>query len=245
MLSLADGLDESAVRAELAGFDADTLEQRLAALEGEAERLELDARETYAEHDREMRRRSALELGAGAELAAQRKRNAEGELATAARDWAVLKLGALLLGKAIERHREAAHNPLMARAGELFEKLTGGAFAGLGSLYDDGDLPLLVARRAGGAGLRIEALSEGTRDQLYLALRLAYVESYAARLEPPPFIADDIFVTFDDERTAHGVGALAEIGAGLQCILFTHHRRTAEIAAERLGEEADIIELGA
>ncbi|SEB93226.1 Uncharacterized protein YhaN [Rhizobiales bacterium GAS191] len=243
MLSLADGLDEESIKTELAGFDADTLEQRLSELERETERLELESKESFAEHDREVRRRAALELGAGAELAAQKRRNAEGELAAAARDWAVLKLGALLLGRAIERHREAAHNPLMARAGEVFATLTGGAFSGLGSLYDEGDLPLLVARRANGAGLRIEALSEGTRDQLYLALRLAYVESYASRLEPPPFIADDIFVTFDDERTAHGVAALAEIGANLQCILFTHHRRTAEIAAERLGDEADIIEL--
>ena len=130
------------------------------------------------------------------------RRNAEGELVAAAREWAVLKLGARLLGTAIERHREASQDPLLARAGELFRALTGGAFLELGSNYDEGDRPVLVGKRAGGESVTIDGLSEGTRDQLYLALRLAYVESYAAKLEPPPFIADDIFVTFDDERTA-------------------------------------------
>ena len=61
------------------------------------------------------------------------RRNAEGELVAAAHEWAVLKLGALLLGTAIERHREASQNPLLARAGTLFSALTGGAFVGLGS----------------------------------------------------------------------------------------------------------------
>jgi chromosome segregation protein len=52
-------------------------------------------------------------------------------------------------------------------------------------------------------------------------------------------------VTFDDERTAHGIEALADVGKETQCLLFTHHRRTVQIAAERLGESVDIIELPA
>ncbi|MFI5014443.1 MAG: AAA family ATPase [Hyphomicrobiales bacterium] len=243
LLRAADGLDEAAIRVELAAFEADAAEQRLSELERDRDRLDRESNESFAALDRELRRKAELEAGVGAELAIQLRRNAEGELTAAAREWAVLKLGALLLGTAIERHREVAQNPLIARAGELFSGLTGGAFAGLGSHFDEDDRPVLVGRRRNGANVRIEGLSEGTRDQLYLALRLAYVESYAARLEPPPFIADDIFVTFDDERTAHGVAALAEIGPKLQCILFTHHRRTVEIAMDRLGEEVDIVEI--
>ena len=245
LLRAADGFEEVAIRAELSSFVAEAAEQRLADLDRERTRLDRESNESFAALDREERRRAELETGTGAELAAQMRRNAEGELVAAAHDWAVLKLGALLLGTAIERHREAAQNPLLARAGTLFSALTGGAFVGLGSQYDEEDRPVLVSRRGQGGNVGIEGLSEGTRDQLYLALRLAYVESYAARLEPPPFIADDIFVTFDDERTGHGVEALADIGTSVQCILFTHHRRTVEIAAERLGKEVDVVELSA
>jgi uncharacterized protein YhaN len=155
----------------------------------------------------------------------------------------VLKLGALLVGKAIERHRQAAQNPLLSRAAHLFAGLTAGAFLGLGSRVDEDDMPALVGQRADGSHVGIDGMSEGTRDQLYLALRLAYVESYAASAEPPPFIADDIFVTFDDERTQRGLEALAEIGEKVQCVLFTHHRRNVELARERLGGKVDVIEL--
>ena len=44
-----------------------------------------------------------------------------------------------------------------------------------------------------------------------------------ARSEPPPFIGDDLFASFDDGRTAHGLRALAAIGETVQPILFTHH----------------------
>ena len=243
LLRAAEGFSEEVIRDELSSFEIETAEARSSELEGEQTRLEREGKEALVALDREEQRREALETGVGAELAAQMRRNAEVELVAAAREWAVLKLGALLLGTAIERHREASQNPLLSRAGELFRALTGDAFMGLGSAYGEDDRPVLVGQRASGGSVKIEGMSEGTRDQLYLALRLAYVEAYAAKLDPPPFIADDLFVTFDDERTAHGIEALAEIGKTTQCLLFTHHSRTVEIAAERLGADADIIEL--
>jgi uncharacterized protein YhaN len=88
-------------------------------------------------------------------------------------------------------------------------------------------------------------MSEGTRDQLCLALRLAYLEDFASRAEPPPFVGDDLFSSFDDERTRHGLAALAAIGGTVQPILFTHHRFVADAAVRELGDAADVIELQA
>ena len=61
------------------------------------------------------------------------------------------------------------------------------------------------ARRADGDDWPLAALSEGARDQLYLALRLAFLEDYARRSEAPPFIGDDLFASFDDRRVAAGL----------------------------------------
>lgn len=132
----------------------------------------------------------------------------------------------------------------MKRAGELFSLLTGGAYVGLGQSYDEDDVPHLVGRRAEGVGVAVVDLSEGTRDQLYLALRLAYVEDYATRAEPPPFLGDDIFASSDDERTLFGLKALAAISGTVQPILFTHHAAVVETARREFGAAADIIELG-
>ena len=131
----------------------------------------------------------------------------------------------------------------MGRASALFAALTGGAFSGVGQSYGEDGVEALFGKRANGEEVAIAGLSEGTRDQLYLALRLAYVEDYAARAEPAPFIADDLFTSFDDARTAHGLRALADVGATAQCVLFTHHRHVAELAQVELGADLDLIEI--
>lgn len=46
----------------------------------------------------------------------------------------------------------------------------------------------------------MSGLSTGTADQLYLALRIAAIEDYLERVDTLPFIADDLFINFDDER---------------------------------------------
>ena len=89
-------------------------------------------------------------------------------------------------------------------------------------------------------------LSKGkttTRDQLYLALRLAYLEEYADRTEPIPFIGDDLVTSFDDEPTTQGLKALAATGKHIQPILFTHHKRVVELAQAELGNIVDIVAL--
>jgi chromosome segregation protein len=232
------------LRSDLAAFDADSAAAALKALAGEDERLDQEAQEVFAAHDRAARQRVVLEQGVGAEVAVQQRRNAEAELALVAREWAVLKLGSLLIGSVVDRYRASQQDPLITRAGVLFETLTGGAFTGIGQDYDDEDVPRLVGHRKSGGMVSVPGMSDGTRDQLYLALRLAYLEDYASRAESIPFIGDDLFTTFDDARTAHALAALAAIGERVQPILFTHHMHVVDTARIALGECVDIVDLG-
>ena len=215
---------------------------------GELERrdgeLAQQEKERYAERDRLERKRGKFESEIGAEAALQQRRNAEAELVEAARRWAVLKAASALLGGALERHRATRRDPLMTRAGEVFATLTGGAFAGLDQSFYDDDEARLEACRANGERAPVAHLSEATCDQLYLALRLAYIEDYAARAEAPPFIGDDLFASFDDARTGNGLEALAAIGDRIQPILFTHHRHVLDDARARLGDAVDVIQIG-
>ena len=86
-------------------------------------------------------------------------------------------------------------------------------------------------------------MSSGTRDQLFLALRLATIEDSLERSEPIPLIADDILVHFDDDRSLATLGVLADLGERTQVLLFTHHSRVRD-QAESLGARARVIELG-
>ena len=166
---------------------------------------------------------------------------ARAELLEISERWIVRQAAARLAARAIERHRAAAQDPLVARAGELFRHATADAFVGLGADYDDADRPVLVALRAGGERVRAEGLSEGSRDQLFLSLRLALLERRAG--EPLPFIGDDILVSFDRRRCAGALALLAEFGKRRQVIVFTHHPFVADLARDAADPSIDVVEM--
>lgn len=238
---IGDGHDEEALRAEQGDLDFDILP-------GEIERLQIAHRQlvgTIAEaatalHEAE-KARDRLAEGRDAEGAARDKAEAGFELVSIAERWLARSAAARLAARAIERHRAAVQDPLVARASSLFAVATAGAFKGLGADFDEADTPVLVGLRSDGAAPPVSALSEGERDQLFLCLRLALLELRTA--EPLPFIADDLLASFDDTRVARALALLAEFGRSRQAILFTHHRRVAEIAEAELAAAADVISM--
>jgi uncharacterized protein YhaN len=155
-----------------------------------------------------------------------------------------LRLARSILEREIEQYRDAHQAPLLVRARELFSELTLGRYTGLQSHVDENDRPQLMAVHAdGGRTVGVDGMSSGTRDQLFLALRLATLEEYLERSEPMPFIVDDILVNFDDERARATLDVLAELGTRTQVLLFTHHGRD-RAYAEALGARATVLELG-
>jgi uncharacterized protein YhaN len=86
----------------------------------------------------------------------------------------------------------------------------------------------------------VEGLSDGTRDQLYLALRLATIERFAVHAEPLPLVLDDAFVHFDDARARAALTALADLAPRAQVLFFTHHERLVAIAEDALGARCTV-----
>ena len=166
----------------------------------------------------------------------ERVEQLKSRLAHEVEEYARLRLAAAALREAIERYRQKAQGPVLDRAGTLFAALTLGSFAGLQRVdYDDHDQPALLAVRPGGtAAIGIRGLSLGTADQLYLALRLASLETALESHGPVPLIADDVLVQFDDRRTAAALQALAGLSERTQVVLFTHHEHVCELALARL-----------
>ena len=151
-----------------------------------------------------------------------------------------LRLGTQLLKKEIERYRQENQDPILRLASRYFSELTLGAFPDLRSDIDDSGNPILVGVCQDGRTKTVEGMSSGTRDQLYLALRLATLEWRLEKHEPMPFIADDILINFDDHRSTATLKALAELARKNQVILFTHHRQIVE-AVEALGRDGHIV----
>ena len=243
LATLAHGEAEENLRGRLESFVEDEAVVRLEAMKDEDQHLADEINETYAKSKGLTARLETATGGTGAELAAQQAKNAEAEMLANAREWAVYRFGQILLSRAIEEHRTQNQNPLMRQAGELFQRLTGGSFVGVEEEFDSRDNPRLVGRRESGGTVPIEGMSKGTRDQLYLSLRLAYLQEYAQKVEAVPFIGDDLLTSWDDKRVSKGLQTLAATSSRIQPILFTHHARILELAQIALHDSLDVIKL--
>ncbi|TCZ65943.1 YhaN family protein [Roseicella aquatilis] len=237
----SDGLSEAALRQEAEAVEVDAATARLAEIEGQrtalAERLSALGGERNAAEGA----LRAMERGRDAAAHAQAAEQALAEARGAAERYGRLHLARRLLQAGIERFRAERQTPLLRDAGAHFSLLTGGRYARLAAEEDDRGRVLLKAVRADGSDCAVEALSEGTRDQLYLALRVAAVESHAEAAEPLPFVADDLLVQFDDTRAAAALALLAGLGRVAQPILFTHHEHIAELASGQPGVHVQVL----
>ncbi|MDB6076933.1 MAG: hypothetical protein JWO82_680, partial [Akkermansiaceae bacterium] len=211
----------------------------LDAVNGEIAALESQIETRQAARQSWLAKRAGLE--AASDAAATHQQQAELSLATLRRDaerFARLQLAISLLKARIDRFREQNQGPFMEKAGRWFAEITGGDFAGISAVFDAGDQPVLAGVRAGEGEqrmLEIAGMSEGTQDQLFLALRLAGLEMHPPEQEPLPLILDDLLVHFDDRRATSALQALHSFGARSQVILFTHHQHLVELATKQLG----------
>ena len=184
--------------------------------------------------------RQKKELEKAGDAAADFRQQAESAAATLKQDaprFIRLRLAAHFLRTQIERFREENQGPLLEKSGQFFSAITRGAFAGLGAEFTDQDVPVMIGRRPDGSDVHVEGMSEGTRDQLYLALRLAALDRHLEEHEPMPLILDDLLSTFDNERAKAILPQLAALSKRTQILLFTHHEHLIQLARETLGNE--------
>jgi uncharacterized protein YhaN len=224
----------SKVRAE----DPDALAERKSAAEREKREKELTLpglRETLFRLGSQKK-----DLEKAGDAAANFRQQAESCAATLRKDAARflrLRLATHLLQNQIERFRKENQGPLLQKSGDVFQAITKGAFSGLGAEFNADDLPVIVGVRPDQTTVPVEGLSDGSRDQLFLALRLAALDRYLAEHEPMPLILDDLLITFDDERAKAILPQLCDLAKRTQIFLFTHHEHLVALCRQTLTEE--------
>lgn len=183
--------------------------------------------------------RGDLKMMDGRPVAAMAAQEAQ-EALSEARNWTErylrLRIAVRVLRAEMERYKERSQGPVLKRASELFSAVTLGRYVGLVPDYDAGDEPVLVGVKPppDDGKVQVEKMSTGTRDQAYLALRLASLEKFVAEGEPLPLLVDDALISFDDRRAEAAIKALGELALKTQVILFTHHGHMVDIARRTL-----------
>ena len=228
---------EDELRASLFGLDALAIESERDRCRAEIERREQEQASARQAEEQTRRALEAIDSSDRAAMAREAMESAAARYRAAIRPWARLKLARALLQEALNRFRERAQAPMVTAASRYFSLITGSAYERLVTDETE-ENPVLCAQRTGGARVKIGEMSEGTADQLYLALRLAALELRRPSHPQMPLVLDDTLITSDDERAANILRALARFAEGGQVMVFTHHRHLLDVARAALGEDA-------
>ena len=235
-----DGLPLDTLCDEVAGADLAQVAIRLGELPRELESVSDQLNQCTAKLTTARAERDRIAGQDDAARAAAARQEALAGMADAAERFIKVHIGARLLRWAIDRYRETRQGPLLERASEIFTGLTLGSFVRLVVDFES-DPPTLDGMRPGGATVGITGMSDGTRDQLYLALRLAALEMHIGQAHALPFLADDLFINYDDGRSAAGLAALAALSERTQVLFMTHHEHLVPVVQSVFGEAVNIV----
>jgi len=223
-----DGERAAALKADPAGGDPDAWARETAELD-EAIAETRQAWETAAGDLRQARedRERVERAGDVAEL--ETRRNALlAEMRDAYRRWRTLTTARALVGRTLATYERERQPAVVARAGEHLARVTGGRYTRVVQDSEGGGIDVLDHR---GERLRPDQLSRGTREQLYLSVRLGLAAEFARRGTALPLVMDEILVNFDPERMAAMARELHAVAAEHQVLLFTCHPMVAETVA--------------
>jgi len=238
----SDGLPLEQLRSEVALVNVSNVQSELGDLavqdEGWVDCLtELSAKRQAAA--------TALDAIGGAADAAQaeaQRQQALAKMSDIVERYVKVFTAAKLLRWSIEQYREAKQGPMLSAASTIFSSLTLGSFDRL-TVDFDSEPPKLLGRRPNGAMVEIQGMSEGTRDQLYLALRLSALDMHLGQAQVLPFIADDLFINYDDVRSKGGLQALGELSRKTQVLFLTHHDHLLPLVHEVFGATVNVVRL--
>ena len=131
---------------------------------------------------------------------------------------------------AIEKFEREQQPETLKQIQRYFAAMTKGRYPRVG-VQIGGDGNLMVYENDG-REKSIGQLSTGTREQLHLAVRLAYITNFCQSHEPLPIVLDDVLVNFDPPRQLETLSFLGELSKQMQVIFLTCHDATLDMARQ-------------
>jgi DNA repair exonuclease SbcCD ATPase subunit len=149
------------------------------------------------------------------------------KIETVARRWQTLATASCLVEEVCGKFERERQPETLREASSFLGQLTDGKYNRIWTPLGTNQLKI---DSSDGKALPLEVLSRGTREAVFIALRLSLAAAYARRGVMLPLVLDDVLVNFDGDRALHAAQTLktfAELGH--QVMMFTCHDHIVEI----------------
>lgn len=224
----------------LGGTDEDALQLEYEELAKEVKDLEQRRKETDQSIGSLSQQMTQMAGGQESQKNLQELMNKRGELAELAEQWVLERLSRELLSRSIEKFSSENEPRLIKLTREYLNRMTGGRYVDVE--HDKLEKGQFLVRNAKGEAYEPSRLSTGTREQLYLSIRMAFIAHHCEQHEPLPVVMDDCFVNFDDRRTRLAIESIADWDDSIQTILLSCHARVVGLVAD-IAPKTPVIDL--
>lgn len=151
----------------------------------------------------------------------------ETQLSDAKRRWKILAVISRLLEMVRARYETDRQPETLREASQYLTRLTDGHYV---RVWMPLDRQGLLVENDKGESLSLDLLSRGTREAVFIGLRLALLGSFARRGAMLPLVLDDVLVNFDTDRVRCAAKVLCEFSKhGHQVIMFTCHEHITDL----------------
>lgn len=158
------------------------------------------------------------------------RQNARTALAQVRQSQREAALGGLLLERMAHQHELESRPRVLEKADEFFQLFTGGRYELKVAAQGDGEDRFLALPEDSLQPRELTALSDGTRAQLLLAVKLAFITVGETGARPPIFL-DDSLTSADPERFGAVAASLGRLAAEEQRQIFYLTADPADAAA--------------
>ncbi len=222
-----EAFDEDTLAREIHQSGQLTLAERIAAGQAELQRTESRLKELFLRRGEMAEQLRSLLADRQLGTAHLEVGMLDHALTESVSQWKTLSTIATLLRHVYKRYEKDRQPETLQAASLHFRRMTSDRYVRIWTPLDE---DVLIVDDASGGSTSVDRLSRGTREQVFLALRLALIAGYAGRGVRMPVVLDDVLVNFDEQRTQAAAEVLLDFAhAGHQLLVFTCHRHVMDI----------------
>jgi uncharacterized protein YhaN len=230
-LAAAEEPELAIVEEDLEAFDAEQNQRHIELRSAELEQVERDRHAAFEELGGVKQAIKALEADCQASQTRFEHSQTRHELARTIEEWLGIELARQAIDRVRSKFERTCQPATLALASKYFAQLTRGKYGNVWTPLGERELRIDDDH---GQSLSIEQLSGGTREQLFLAVRMATIHELGQKGIDLPMVLDDVLVNFDQVRTEAAVDSLCEFAEeNRQILFFTCHLHLAHLFESR------------